>query len=115
MITFICHAKVGPDNRSAFEALLTRVRDLTRAHEAGVLYYDFSQSTEEPDTYVVIEVYRDAAAHAAHMETDWVKDSIPESRRLAEGRFDIRRYVSPEAAPAADEGRLMSRSDTPGA
>ena len=79
---------------------MTHVRDLTRAHEPGVIYYDFGKSADEPDIYLVIEVYRDAAAHAAHMETAWVKESIPESRRLVEGKFAIKQYVSPGTEPA---------------
>ena len=100
MITFIAHLKVRPENRAAFEALMTLVRDTTRQHEPGVAYYDFGMSVEEPDTYVVIEVYRDAGAHAAHMKTDWVTESIPRSRRLVEGKFDIKQYVSPGVEPA---------------
>jgi quinol monooxygenase YgiN len=100
MITFIIHLKVTPTNGPAFEALMTHVRDLTRRHEPGVAYYDFGKSVDEPDTYVVIEVYRDADAHAAHMKTDWVTESIPQSRRLVEGKFDIKQYVSPGAEPA---------------
>ena len=32
---------------------------MTHEHEPGVLYYDFARSVDDPDTYVVIEVYRD--------------------------------------------------------
>jgi quinol monooxygenase YgiN len=100
MITFIAHLKVTAENGPAFEALMTHVRDMTRRHESGVAYYDFGKSVDEPDTYVVIEVYRDASAHMAHMKTDWVIESIPQSRRLIEGQFNIKQYVSPGAKPA---------------
>jgi quinol monooxygenase YgiN len=100
VITFIARMTVRPENAAAYEALMTRVRDLTRANEPGVAYYDFGKSADEPDVYVVVEVYRDAAAHAAHMEAPWVTESIPQSRALVEGRFDIRQYVSPGTAPA---------------
>jgi quinol monooxygenase YgiN len=101
MITFIAHLKVKPENVPSFEALITHVRDMTRRHEPGVAYYDFGKCVDEPDTYMVIEVYRDAEAHAAHMKTDWVTESIPQSRRLVEGKFDIKQYVSPGVEPAA--------------
>lgn len=49
---------------------------------------------------MVIEVYRDEAAHSAHMETDWVKSSIPKSRLLVEnGKYDIEQYVAPGTEP----------------
>jgi quinol monooxygenase YgiN len=100
MITFITHVRVSTKNAPAFEALLTEVRDKVRANEPDVLYYDFAKSVEDPGTYVVVEVYRDATAHAAHMETVWVKSSIPKSTLLIEnGRYDIKQYVSPGTEP----------------
>jgi quinol monooxygenase YgiN len=99
VITFIAHLNVRPENGPAFEALITHVRDAARAHEPGVAYYDFGKSADQPNTYVVIEVYRDAGAHAAHMQTHWVIESIPQSRRLVEGKFDIKQYVSPGVEP----------------
>ena len=35
---------------------------MTHEHEPGVVYYGFAKSVDEPDTYVVVEVYRDEAA-----------------------------------------------------
>lgn len=100
MITFITRVRVRQENVPAYEALMTNVRDLTRANEPGVAYYDFGQSADEPDIYFVVEVYRDAAAHASHMEAPWVKDAIPQTRPLIEGGFDIKQYVSLGTQPA---------------
>ena len=100
MIIFIAHLKVRPENGPAFEALMTHVRDLTRQHEPGVAYYEFAKSVDESDIYVVVEVYRDPEAHRAHMNTDWVIESLPKSRQLVEGKFNIKQYVSPGAEPA---------------
>jgi quinol monooxygenase YgiN len=99
MITFIAHLRVKPENAAAFEALMTQVRDKTRENEPGVAYYDFARSTEDPNLYLVVEVYRDATAHAEHMETVWVSESLPKSSRLIEGRLDIKQYVSPGTEP----------------
>ena len=101
MITFIAHLTVLPENAAAFEALMTTVRDTTRANEPDVVYYDFGKSADLADTYVVVEVYRDAAAHAGHMARPWVVESIPKSRALVSGGFDIRQYTSPGTAPVA--------------
>jgi quinol monooxygenase YgiN len=99
MITFIAHIRVRPENAAAFEAIMTYVTAKTREHEPGVAYYGFAKSVNEPNTYVVVEVYRDQAAQAAHMETDWVKESIPKSLRVTEGMPDIKQYVSPGTEP----------------
>jgi quinol monooxygenase YgiN len=99
MITFIAHVRVSSENAAAFEALMTDVCAKVHAHEPGVPYYAFAKSVPDPNTYVVIEVYQDLAAHAAHMAADWVKESLPEASRLMEGRPDIKQYVSSGSEP----------------
>jgi len=96
MITFITHMRVRAENAAAFEALMAEVCIKVRENEPGVLYYDFAVSAKDAATYVVVEVYRDEAAHSAHMQTDWVRSSIPKSTLLIEdGNYDIKRYVGP--------------------
>jgi quinol monooxygenase YgiN len=99
MITFIAHLRVSPVNAAAYEALMDHVVTMTRTHEPGVLYYACAKSADEADTYVVIEVYRDAQAHAAHMASAWVRDSLPLSMNLIEGKPHIRQYVCGDSAP----------------
>lgn len=99
MITFIAHLRVKPENAEAFTALMAEVVRLTHEHEPGVVYYEFAASADEPDTFVVVEVYRDAQVHAAHMATRWVKESLPKTAALIEGRPHIRQYVSGDSQP----------------
>lgn len=99
MITFVARLQVKPENAAAFEALLTHVAAETSAREPGVVYYAWSKGVDEPDTYLVIEVYRDVAAQAAHMATEWVRASLPQSAALIEGVPDIRQYVTPGSEP----------------
>ena len=53
MITFITHLRVKRENAAAFESLLADVRGKVREGEPDALYYDFAQSAEDPQTYVV--------------------------------------------------------------
>ncbi len=100
MITFITHVRVMPVNAAAFETLMDYVRAKVRENEPYVLYYEFAKSADEADCYVVIEVYRNEAAHSAHMQTEWVKSSIARSNQLVENaRYDIKQYVSPGTEP----------------
>ena len=108
MITMVAHMRVKPENATAYEAILTYVRDQTRAHEPGVIYYDFAKSVKEPNLYLVVEVYRDVAAQQSHMQTEWVKSSIPKSIALFDGRPDIKQYVSPGAEPVPPEKLTMA-------
>jgi quinol monooxygenase YgiN len=96
MITFITHIRVSAENAGAFEALMEEVCAKVRENEPGVLYYDFAVSVKDSATYVVVEVYRDEAAHSAHMKTDWVRESVPKSTLLIDnGKYDIKQYVHP--------------------
>jgi len=99
IITFIAHLRVSRANAPAFEDLMAHVAAMTHKHEPGVVYYECSKSVDDPDTYVVVEVYRDVEVHAAHMASDWVRESLPVSARLIEGLPHIRQYVSSGSEP----------------
>lgn len=99
MITFIAHLQVNSENAAAFEALMNHVVAMTHEHESGVAYYEFAKSIDDPDTYVVIEVYKNVEVHAAHMARVWVRESLPVSARLIQGKPHIRQYVSPGSEP----------------
>lgn len=99
MITFIAHVRVKSSNSAAFESLMSHVAAKTHEHEPGVLHYEFSRSVDDPELYVVIEVYADRQAHAAHMASAWVTESLPRAVQLMEGRPDIKQYVSRGSEP----------------
>lgn len=99
MITFIANLHVPPENAAAFEDLMTHVTAMTLANEPGVAYYAFAKGVEDPDSYVVVEVYRDQAACTAHGETAWVQESIPKYLSLIDGMPQLVQYVSPGQAP----------------
>jgi quinol monooxygenase YgiN len=101
VITFIAHLRVRPENAAAFEALMTHVAAMTREHEPGVAWYEYAKSADEADTYVVVEVYRDAEVHAGHMASPWVTESLPKSAALIEGKPQIRQYVSGGSQPVS--------------
>lgn len=97
----IARMRVLPENAAAYEELMDHVTKMTLRNEPGVPYYAWARSADEPGVYIVVEVYRDAEAHADHMASAWVRDSIPVSLGLVEGKFDIKQYVSPGQEPVA--------------
>jgi quinol monooxygenase YgiN len=99
MITFIAHVRVKPENAAAFEELMTHVAAMTHKHEPGVAYYEFSKSVTDPNLYLVVEVYADVPTHEAHMASAWVRESLPISSRLMDGKPDIKQYVSHGSEP----------------
>ena len=99
MITMIARMRVSEGNAADYEALMTHVTAMTLANEPGVAYYAWSKSADDPGTYLVVEVYRDGAAHAVHMASPWVVESLPKSKALVDGGFDIQQYVSEGSEP----------------
>jgi quinol monooxygenase YgiN len=94
----IARMRVRPENAAAYEALITEVAAQTLANEPGVPWYAWSKSADEADVYLVVEVYRDADAHAAHMASPWVRESLPRAQALIES-IEIGQYVSDGSAP----------------
>jgi autoinducer 2-degrading protein len=80
------HVHVKPDAVAAFKAAsLENARASVR--EPGIARFDVVQSIEDPTRFVLVEVYRNAAAPAAHKETahyqrwrDAVNDLMAEPR-----------------------------------
>jgi quinol monooxygenase YgiN len=83
------HARVRPGAEEAFrEASLANAEASRR--EAGVVRFDLIADREDEARFVLVEIYRDAAAAAAHKETahyaawrDAVAGLMAEPRRSA--------------------------------
>ncbi len=56
----------APDDTDQAEPMFRELRDVARAEE-GVLAFDIARSREQPDQFVLWEVYRDQAALDAHV------------------------------------------------
>ena len=68
MLIVHVHVRVKPDCLEAFKtATVENARHSVR--EAGVARFDVVQQADDPTRFVLIEVYRTAAAPAAHKET----------------------------------------------
>jgi quinol monooxygenase YgiN len=87
MLIVHVHVQVKPDCIEAFKtATLANAR--ASVQEPGVARFDVVQQADDPAKFILVEVYRDAAAQAAHKETehypiwrDTVADMMAEPRR----------------------------------
>jgi quinol monooxygenase YgiN len=62
------HVRVVPESVEAFrEATLANASESVQ--EPGIARFDVIQSVDDPTRFVLVEVYRDAQAPAAHKET----------------------------------------------
>ena len=69
---FICVKwKVKPEHAEAWPEITREFTEATRA-EPGNLFFEWSRSLDDPDTYVLIEAFKDDAAEA-HVTADHFK------------------------------------------
>jgi autoinducer 2-degrading protein len=87
-MNLVCvHIHVKPEHREAFiEATLENARNTTQ--EPANLRFDVLQQTDDPNRFVLYEVYRDDAGAVAHKQTahyarrrDTVADWMQEPRK----------------------------------
>lgn len=68
MYVVCVHVRVGPEHREAFlNASLENARNTVQ--EPGNLRFDVLQQADDPDCFLLYEVYRDEAGMNAHKET----------------------------------------------
>lgn len=68
MYVVCVHVRVKPENRAAFlQASLENARSTVQ--EPGNLRFDVLQQADDPDRFVLYEVYRDESGMAAHKTT----------------------------------------------
>ena len=60
---------IDPDQRDAFDALIADHAAKTLAGEAGCMDFQVHVAREDPNKFLLYELYRDDAALAAHRET----------------------------------------------
>jgi autoinducer 2-degrading protein len=68
MLIVIVNVHVTPDGIDAFRAATLKNARASLA-EPGIARFDFIQDEADPQRFVLVEVYRDAAAPAAHKLT----------------------------------------------
>jgi len=81
------HARVKPGAEEAFRTASLVNAEASR-REPGVVRFDLLADRDDPAHFVLVEIYRDAAASAAHKQTahyatwrDTVADLMAEPRR----------------------------------
>jgi len=89
---FVVKIKIKPGQNEAFEKIFRETQAGVRANEPGNLYYDLYRDTD-PQTYVVLEHYKDAAAVDAHGKSPHVQKMIAALREMLDGRPEAQRLV----------------------
>jgi quinol monooxygenase YgiN len=90
MLIVHVHVKVKPDSIELFkQATISNAQQSLK--EAGIARFDVVQQQDDPSRFVLVEVYRNADAPAAHKETKhyqtW-RDTV--APMMAEPRFSVK-------------------------
>jgi quinol monooxygenase YgiN len=89
MIGIVATLKVQDGKNAEFEAAFTEAMAEVRANEPGNLFYSLVKSRAEPNTYKVLEGYKDEAAIAAHRDSAHYKALGPKLGGCIAGRPDV--------------------------
>ncbi len=89
MIGVVATLKVQEGKGSEFEAVFLELAAKVKANEPGNLAYQLTRSRTEPNTYKVLELYKDQDALTAHGGTDYFKDLGRKMGAFMAGRPDV--------------------------
>ena len=88
MITVNAIMKVNPDKREQYLELVSPLIEAANKEE-GSLYYEHFEKTNEPNTFAMIERYKDEEAAQAHNNSDHFKHFFANVSQLLVAKPDI--------------------------
>ena len=89
MIGIIATLKVQDGKNAEFEGVFTELAKQVRANEPGNLLYQLTKSRTDPNTYRVLELYKDQESLTHHGGTDYFKAAGPKMGPCLAGRPEI--------------------------
>ena len=89
MIGIVATLKVQEGKGPDFEAVFLRLAAQVRSNEPGNIFYQLTKSRAEPNTYKVLELYKDQDALTTHGQTEHFKTIGREMGAFMAGRPDI--------------------------
>lgn len=89
MLGIVATLRVQDGKGSEFEAIFAELAARVRADEPGNLLYQLTRSRTEPNTYKVLEMYRDQAAIDAHRASSHFREIGAKMGSCMAGRPDV--------------------------
>ena len=89
MIGIVATLKVQEGKGPDFEAVFLKLAAQVRANEPGNIFYQLTKSRAEPNTYKVLELYKDQDALTAHGQSEYFKAAGPKMGPCLAGRPEI--------------------------
>ena len=94
-VALFVELEIDPDQIRAFDALIADHAAKTLAGEPGCMDFQVYVDRENPNTYLLYELYRDDAALAAHRETAQLAKFRAAAADMLRGRKVIEGLVRP--------------------
>lgn len=89
MIGIVATLRVKDGGAEGFEAVFRELAAAVRANEPDNIFYELCRSRTEPNTYKVLEMYRNDDALAAHRESAHFQAIVPKMGEFREGRPEV--------------------------
>ncbi len=108
MILIVVKFPVRPERAEEWSVLAA---DYARAVDAeeGSLFFEWSRSIEDPNTFVCVEGFRDSDAGAAHVQTQAFRDFVEQAPDLVAAQPQIMYVDAPELAGWGPMGEIQPR------
>ena len=108
MILIVVKFPVRPERIDEWTALSDAYTRAVR-DEGGNLFFEWSRSLEEPDTFVLVEGFRDADAGSAHVGTQAFRDFVDQAPYLVAAQPQIMYVDAPDLAGWGPMGEIQPR------
>ena len=89
MIGIVATLKVQDGKGAEFEGVFRDLAEKVRANEPGNLMYQLTKSRADPNTYKVLELYKDQDAVTLHGGTEYFRAAGPKMGPCLAGRPEI--------------------------
>jgi len=108
VIVIVVKFPVRPERTEEWVSLARDYAAAVNAEE-GSLFFEWSRSVDEPDTFVCVEGFRDAAAGQSHTGTDHFKRFVEEAPDLVSAQPQIIYVEAPDVAGWGPMGEIQPR------
>jgi quinol monooxygenase YgiN len=108
VIVIVVKFPVRPERTEEWTSLAREYAAAVDAEE-GSVFFEWSRSLEEPDTFVCVEGFRDADAGAAHVGTQAFKDFVATAPDLVAAQPQIIYVDAPDVPGWGPMGEIQPR------
>lgn len=94
MIGIVAKLKIKEGKEQEFETVFKSLAEKVRANEPGNNFYELHKDRNDPQTYVVLEQYKDEEAVEAHRNSEHFKAAGPKLGPCMDGAPNVEMFDS---------------------